>query len=539
MVCLGSSVCWLRLLDCPVFHSFANQKVETASNKKRRASAMGINAEIRRTKARKWDLSSCSFALFFASLLSLVKGLSGEEVAPCNNLVLALPDLIHAILDGEATAPKQSGAFRCDWVLICAVLQSAHELDRQVPLMDRFDAKEPLKILDAALQKVESALNEKSRASAVAINAEIRQTKTRLLRMFLNYRGWLSRRLKGYQEKNLLCVMDLVLALPDRIEAIPDAGAAAPKQSGDESNQFRQEYKMCKMRQDQVLEVKAEGLDDLKTMAHDMNEELDRQVHLMDAFDARVDKVTSDLENTNVRPKDTVNQLSFLDQPSDLQLVKWDCILPTAISDTEITPADDPNDFEGLYRGSEDNEMCLGICSRSNDVVEPLIKLQWYVNCKGTAKLWWGHQIPVWYATLDDDEQKEIKSYSGHWLVAGMKKRFKRRLGDFFQENNSSCPKILICWTSGLHKRLEEEGNLDPNELKTAKEGQVKDFPNSISKCGADALHLAQVTEELWQCLPARNDCARKEFIVICDYPSIVEIVDYEKKSRSCLLGGE
>ena len=29
----------------------------------------------------------------------------------------------------------------------------------------------------------------------------------------------------------------------------------------------------------------------------------------------------------------------------------------------------------------------------------------------------------------------------------------------------------------GLHKRLEE-GNLDPIELKAAKEGQTKDFPN-------------------------------------------------------------
>ncbi|KAL7170124.1 hypothetical protein ACSBR2_035056 [Camellia fascicularis] len=35
--------------------------------------------------------------------------------------------------------------------------------------------------IDAALQKAEAASNEKSRASAVAINAEIRRTKARLL----------------------------------------------------------------------------------------------------------------------------------------------------------------------------------------------------------------------------------------------------------------------------------------------------------------------------------------------------------------------
>lgn len=40
--------------------------------------------------------------------------------------------------------------------------------------------------------------------------------------------------------------------------------------------------------QDQGLEVIAEGLDTLKNMAHDMNEELDRQVPLMDEIDTKV-----------------------------------------------------------------------------------------------------------------------------------------------------------------------------------------------------------------------------------------------------------
>ncbi|KAK9993005.1 hypothetical protein SO802_022708 [Lithocarpus litseifolius] len=40
---------------------------------------------------------------------------------------------------------------------------------------------------------------------------------------------------------------------------------------------------------------------------------------------------------------------------------------------------------KGLYRGSQGNEMRLGICSRTNDVVEPLSKPQWYVNCDKMA----------------------------------------------------------------------------------------------------------------------------------------------------------
>ncbi|KAK1256560.1 L-arabinokinase [Acorus gramineus] len=53
--------------------------------------------------------------------------------------------------------------------------------------------------------------------------------------------------------------------------------------------------------QDQGFDVIAEGLDTLKNMAHDMNEEMDRQVPLMDEIDAKVDRATADLKNTNVR----------------------------------------------------------------------------------------------------------------------------------------------------------------------------------------------------------------------------------------------
>jgi hypothetical protein len=40
-----------------------------------------------------------------------VKGLSGEELAARNDLVLALPDRIQAVPDGTAPAPKQTGGW--------------------------------------------------------------------------------------------------------------------------------------------------------------------------------------------------------------------------------------------------------------------------------------------------------------------------------------------------------------------------------------------------------------------------------------------
>ncbi|KAI3845363.1 hypothetical protein MKX03_017952 [Papaver bracteatum] len=168
-----------------------------------------------------------------------------------------------------------------------------------------------------------------------------------------------------------------------------------------------------------------------------------------------------------------------------------------------------------------------------------------------SRKLWWGHRVPAWYVTLEDDINQEFGAYADYWVVrideeeAGSEaealSEANRIFGGGKQFQVTQDPDVLDTWFSSgifpfgdvpfrnvylhpmvrdahgrkmskslgnvidplevingatlenLHKRLEE-GNLDPNELVVAKEGQEKDFRNGIAQYGADALRFALVS---------------------------------------------
>ncbi|TYK14303.1 syntaxin-71 isoform X2 [Cucumis melo var. makuwa] len=185
--------------------------------------------------------------------------------------------------------------------------------------------------------KSEAASTETNRAAAVAMNAEVRRKKARLMDEVPKLRKLAHKKVKGVPKEELEVRDDLVLALEEKIKAIPDGKTSGAKHSGgwgssssfnnikfdsssdgnfeseyfqqsEESSQFRNEYEMRKMKQ-ACLDVISEGLDMLKNLAHDMNEELDRQVPLIEEIDSKVDKVTDEIKNTNVRLKETLYEV--------------------------------------------------------------------------------------------------------------------------------------------------------------------------------------------------------------------------------------
>ncbi|KAM3399080.1 syntaxin-71-like [Capsicum galapagoense] len=191
--------------------------------------------------------------------------------------------------------------------------------------------------IDVTSEKAEMAAMETNRAKAVAMKAEVRRTKARLMDEIKKLQKLAHKKVKGLSKEELDTRGELVLMLSERIQAIPDGSTtdAAKKPGGrgtssfnknikfdsegqfddgyheqtDEATHFRSEYEMRKMKQDEGLDVISEGLDTLKNLARDMNEELDRQVPLMDEIDTKVDKATSDIKNNNVRLKENINKV--------------------------------------------------------------------------------------------------------------------------------------------------------------------------------------------------------------------------------------
>uniref|UniRef100_A0A8C4NNL4 valine--tRNA ligase n=1 Tax=Eptatretus burgeri TaxID=7764 RepID=A0A8C4NNL4_EPTBU len=110
----------------------------------------------------------------------------------------------------------------------------------------------------------------------------------------------------------------------------------------------------------------------------------------------------------------------------------------------------------GLFREVKDNPMVVPVCSRSKDIVEPLLKPQWYVRCTEMGKeaadtvrsgrlrivpetfaktwfswldnirdwcisrqLWWGHRIPAYFVSISEPGSPPGEDSDDAYWVSG------------------------------------------------------------------------------------------------------------------------
>ncbi|KAF3498545.1 hypothetical protein DY000_02056814 [Brassica cretica] len=146
--------------------------------------------------------------------------------------------------------------------------------------------------LETLLQKTEEFSSETNRAKAVAMNAEIRRTKARLLEGVPKLQRLALKKVKGLSQEELDGRNELVLSLSDKIEAVQDGSAPGNGWAASTSytnirfdtnvsERFAPMYQMAELivnisselkSLDQGLDFIAEGLDTLKNMAQDINE---------------------------------------------------------------------------------------------------------------------------------------------------------------------------------------------------------------------------------------------------------------------------
>jgi len=147
---------------------------------------------------------------------------------------------------------------------------------------------------------------------------------------------------------------------------------------------------------------------------------------------------------------------------------------------------------KGLYRETKDNPMVVPVCSRSKDIVEPIIKPQWYVKCDSMAEeaqkavdsgalrlipdshkktwaywmsgmrdwcisrqLWWGHRIPAYHVTVQGQEAADPTD-NRYWVSGRTEQEARTKAARTFSVPEDKIvleqdPDVLDTWfSSGL-----------------------------------------------------------------------------------------
>ncbi|XP_032392086.1 valine--tRNA ligase, mitochondrial [Etheostoma spectabile] len=195
-----------------------------------------------------------------------------------------------------------------------------------------------------------------------------------------------------------------------------------------------------------------------------------------------------------------------------------------------------------LFRGKKDHAMNLPICSRSGDIIEPLLKKQWFLRCDEMAKkaiqavedgqleiiphhytktwknwlsntsdwcisrqLWWGHQIPAYRVELPNSADKQEE----HWVWGQSEDQARQRAAVRYGVKPEDVtltqdPDVLDTWfSSGLFPFAMLGWPEQTTDLQ-------RFYPNSILETGSDLIffwvaRMVMLGTELTGKLPFRQ----------------------------------
>ncbi|XP_062978344.1 valine--tRNA ligase, mitochondrial isoform X2 [Elgaria multicarinata webbii] len=177
----------------------------------------------------------------------------------------------------------------------------------------------------------------------------------------------------------------------------------------------------------------------------------------------------------------------------------------------------------GLHQGAKEHPMALPLCSRSGDVIEILLKNQWFVRCEEMAhraleavesgglkftprfhekkwrtwllntrdwcisrQLWWGHQIPA-YRVTDPGAPVKGEESEGLWVVGRTEAEARRKAAGMLGKSEEDLElvrdaDVLDTWfSSGLFPFASLGW---PHQT-----GDFQQFyPNSLLETGSDLL---------------------------------------------------
>jgi len=169
--------------------------------------------------------------------------------------------------------------------------------------------------------------------------------------------------------------------------------------------------------------------------------------------------------------------------------------------------------------------MNLGLCSKTKDIIEPMVKPQWWVNCKEVAKraitdvkegnlkimpknyeknwfeflenirewcvsrqIWWGHRCPVYLVKIEGVLDKPDNCNNDHWVAAksmeeGLEKASKKWNVNKDKITLTQDADVLDTWFSSGLLPFSAMGwpDCDSERMKAF-------FPNDLLETGHDIL---------------------------------------------------